>query len=41
MDAEYQWEYYNNKFVLITGNMGKVAKRKLLAELKRRVEVLS
>jgi len=37
----YQWEYYNNKFVLITSILSKVEKRRLLAELKRRVEVLS
>jgi len=39
----YQWEYENNIFYdLVTKlPMGKIAKRKLLAELKRRVEILS
>jgi len=39
----YQWEYYNNKFYNLVTKlpMGKIAKRRLLAELKRRVEILS
>ena len=39
----YQWEYENNIFYdLVTKlPMGKIAKRRLLSELKRRVEILS